>query len=85
MCVTDYCLFLRFLAFLSCCECITDFLSTEHYFCIAATSKIVSPTQKYLKTSFHPKEITVYLDKIDYYMEKRARLLREVYGEQEAF
>ena len=51
----------------------------------AATSKIVSPTQRYLKTSFHPKEITVYLDKIDYYMEKRNRLLHEVYGEQEAF
>ena len=51
----------------------------------AATSKIVSPTQKYLKTSFHPKEITVYLDKIDYYIEKRNRLLDEVYGEQEAF
>ncbi|MBO4853226.1 MAG: coproporphyrinogen dehydrogenase HemZ [Schwartzia sp.] len=49
----------------------------------AATSKIVSPTQKYLKTSFNPKEITVYLDKIDDYIEKRARLLREVYGEQE--
>ena len=47
----------------------------------AATSKIVSPTQTYLKTSFHPKEITVYLDKIDYYMEKRNRLLREVFGE----
>lgn len=47
----------------------------------AATSKIVSPTQKYLKTSFHPKEITVYLDKIDYYIEKRSRLLQEVYGE----
>ena len=51
----------------------------------AATSKIVSPTARYLKTSFHPKEITVYLDKVDDYIEKRARLLREVYGEQEAF
>ncbi len=51
----------------------------------AATSKIVSPTQKYLKTSFNPKEITVYLDKIDDYIEKRARLLEEVYGEQEDF
>ncbi len=49
----------------------------------AATSKIVSPTQKYLKTSFNPKEITVYLDKVDYYIEKRNRLLHEVYGEQE--
>ena len=49
----------------------------------AATSKIVSPTQKYLKTSFHPKEITVYLDKIDDYIEKRNRLLHEVYGGQE--
>ncbi|MBR1760756.1 MAG: coproporphyrinogen dehydrogenase HemZ [Schwartzia sp.] len=48
----------------------------------AATSKIVSPTQKYLRTSFHPKEIAVYLDKVDDYIEKRARLLREVYGEQ---
>ncbi len=47
----------------------------------AATSKIVSPTQKYLKTSFNPKEITVYLDKVDYYIEKRNRLLREVFGE----
>ncbi|MBR1553589.1 MAG: coproporphyrinogen dehydrogenase HemZ, partial [Schwartzia sp.] len=46
----------------------------------AATSKIVSPTQRYLKTSFNPKEITVYLDKVDDYIEKRARLLREVYG-----
>lgn len=51
----------------------------------AATSKIVSPTQKYLKTSFNPKEITVYLDRVDYYIEKRNRLLHEVYGEQEAF
>ena len=49
----------------------------------AATSKIVSPTQKYLKTSFNPKEITVYLDKVDDYIEKRARLLQEVYGRQE--
>ena len=47
----------------------------------AATSKIVSPTQKYLKTSFNPKEVTVYLDKIDDYIDKRARLLWEVYGE----
>ena len=46
----------------------------------AATSKIVSPTQKYLKTSFNPKEITVYLDKVDEYIAKRARLLQEVYG-----
>lgn len=49
----------------------------------AATSKIVSPTQTYLKTSFHPKEVTVYLDQIEYYLEKRDRLLREVYGGQE--
>ena len=49
----------------------------------AATSKIVSPTQRYLKTSFNPKEITVYLDKVDDYIEKRAQLLQEVYGQQE--
>ncbi len=50
----------------------------------AATSKIVSPTARYLKTSFNPKEITVYLDKADIYIDKRARLLREVYENREA-
>ena len=46
----------------------------------AATSKIVDPETFRLKSSFNPKEITVYLDKIDYYIEKRARLLAEAYG-----
>lgn len=49
----------------------------------AAVSKIVSPVTRRLKASFNPKEITVYLDKVDYYIQKRASLLREAYGEQE--
>ncbi len=49
----------------------------------AAVSKIVSPSTHRLKASFNPKEITVYLDQCDHYIEKRASLLREAYGEQE--
>ncbi len=49
----------------------------------AAVSKIVSPLTHRLKASFNPKEITVYLDQCDHYIEKRASLLREAYGGQE--
>ena len=49
----------------------------------SATTKVVNPKTQRLKAAFNAKELTVYLDRIDTYIEKRAMLLAEAYGEQE--
>ena len=49
----------------------------------AATSKIVNPKTLRLKTSFNAKDLAVYLDRVDTYIEKRDMLLKEAYGDEE--
>lgn len=49
----------------------------------AATSKIVNPKTMRLKTSFNAKDLAVYLDRVDTYIEKRDALLAEAYGGEE--
>lgn len=49
----------------------------------AATSKIVNPRTMRLKTSFNAKDLAVYLDRVDTYIEKRDALLAEAYGGEE--
>ena len=46
----------------------------------AATSKVVDFRAGRLKSTFHAKDLVTYLRDIDYYIEKRNRLLEEVYG-----
>ena len=47
----------------------------------AATSKIVDFKAHRLKTSFNAKDLHTYLTQVDKYIERRALLLQEVYGE----
>ena len=49
----------------------------------AAATKAVDFRAKRMKSAFHAKDLTTYLRDIDIYIEKRARLLEEAYGEQE--
>ena len=49
----------------------------------AATSKIVNPKTNRMHTSFNAKELTVYLDRVDTYIETRDALLKEAYGDEE--
>ena len=46
----------------------------------AATSKITYPGKR-LQTSFNAKDLYTYLNSIDKYIERRAMLLKEAYGE----
>ena len=46
----------------------------------SATSKVVNQKDYRLKSAFNAKELSVYLDRIDFYIEKRAALFREAYG-----
>lgn len=46
----------------------------------AAASKIVDFNEHRLKTSFNAKDLLTYLSSVDKYIERRASLLREVYG-----
>ncbi|MCR5177024.1 MAG: coproporphyrinogen dehydrogenase HemZ [Anaerovibrio sp.] len=47
----------------------------------AATSKIVNFREKRLKSAFNAKDLITYLRDIDIYIDKRASLLAEAYGE----
>lgn len=47
----------------------------------AATSKVVNFREKRLKSAFNAKDLITYLRDIDIYIEKRAALLAEAYGE----
>lgn len=49
----------------------------------AATSKIVHPHTGRMKAAFNAKDLTSYLQRIDTYIDKRASLLAEAYGEGE--
>lgn len=49
----------------------------------SATSKIVFPKTGRLKSVFMPKELSIYLEKTDLYIEKRRKMIDEAYGEQE--
>ena len=49
----------------------------------AATTKVVDFRKERMKSSFNAKDLVTYLRDIDIYIEKRAMLLREAYGEQE--
>ena len=49
----------------------------------SATTKVVNPRTQRLKGAFNAKEVSIYMDRIDTYIEKRALLLAEAYGEQE--
>ncbi len=49
----------------------------------AATTKVVDFKEHRMKSSFHAKDLATYLRDIDIYIEKRNRLLEEVYGGQE--
>ena len=49
----------------------------------AATTKVVDFKRKRMKSAFHPKDLKTYLRDIDLYIEKRAKLLEEAYGEEE--
>lgn len=46
----------------------------------AATSKIAYPGKR-LQTSFNAKDLYTYLNNIDKYIERRAMLLKEAYGD----
>ena len=46
----------------------------------AATSKITYPDKR-LQTSFNAKDLYTYLNSIDKYIERRAMLLKEAYGD----
>ena len=48
----------------------------------AATTKVVDFHRKRMKSSFNAKDLTTYLRDTDIYIEKRARLLAEAYGEE---
>lgn len=45
----------------------------------AATSKIVNPKTQRMEASFNPKDLKTYLEKIDYYIEKRRNLIDMAY------
>ena len=49
----------------------------------AATTKAVDFRRGRMRSTFHAKDLVTYLRDIDIYIEKRAALLREAYGEQE--
>ena len=46
----------------------------------AAVTKVVDPVSHRLKSSFNPKDFIIYQRDIDFYVGRRAKLLREVYG-----
>ena len=46
----------------------------------AATTKVVDKRNKCLKSSFNAKDLITYLRDINKYIEKRAKLLEEIYG-----
>lgn len=46
----------------------------------AATSKIINPKTGRLNSSFNPKDLTLYLEKIDDYILKREKLLQEAFA-----
>lgn len=47
----------------------------------AATSKVVNFREKRLKSSFNAKDLITYLRDIDIYIDKRAKLIAEAYGD----
>ena len=47
----------------------------------AATTKVVDFRRHRMKSAFNAKDLTTYLRDIDHYIEKRALLLEEAYGE----
>jgi oxygen-independent coproporphyrinogen-3 oxidase len=49
----------------------------------AATSKVVNFREKRLKSSFNAKDLITYLRDIDIYIDKRAKLIAEAYGQPE--
>lgn len=50
----------------------------------AATTKVIDPKSGRLTTSFHPKDLSTYLNYAERYMEKRAKLLDQAFGREES-
>ena len=50
----------------------------------AAATKVVDNAAQRLRATFNPKDLIIYLSKIDYYIQKRRSLLNEVYGGERA-
>jgi len=49
----------------------------------AATTKVVDPRDGRIRSVFNAKDLTTYLRDVDIYIEKRAKLLADTYGEWE--
>lgn len=49
----------------------------------AATTKVVHPADRSLKSSFHAKDLTTYLNCVDQYIEKRGRLFSDAFNHGE--
>ena len=46
----------------------------------AATTKVVDFKNNCLKSSFNAKDLITYVRDVDYYIDKRSKLLNEIYG-----
>ena len=46
----------------------------------AATTKVVDFKNNRLKSTFHAKDLITYLRDIDYYIDKRTNLIKEIYN-----